>query len=189
MRRTLGLLMMLLVVLLRGVGVSVANAATLSSHPVAGQPSTVAACGGYYTVRTGDTLANIAGRCSVGLQTLVAANGLGWYSRVYPGQRLVIPSTRPASPAARPVTSGNYGCTNPYVVRAGDTLASIAARCGTTVANLLGWNGLSRNTVFPGQSVTTRGAPVAVLPSQSSGSASRTLTARPTPAIEPPLAP
>ena len=44
-----------------------------------------------YTVRRGDTLGKIADRQGVSLRALLAANGLGSRSTIYPGQELVLP--------------------------------------------------------------------------------------------------
>lgn len=50
-----------------------------------------AASGTVYVVRRGDTLGAIARREGVGLSRLLAANGLGARSTIFPGQRLTIP--------------------------------------------------------------------------------------------------
>ena len=43
-----------------------------------------------YTVQKGDTLSAIAQRNGVTVQTLFAANGLGWASIIYPGQKIAL---------------------------------------------------------------------------------------------------
>ena len=54
-------------------------------------PTTPVAAAGTYTVQKGDTLSTIAGRHGVTIKALFAANGLGWASIIYPGQKLKIP--------------------------------------------------------------------------------------------------
>jgi len=62
---------------------------------------------------------------------------------------------RPQSPAAHELAGGGtiaaLKCPTIYVVRYGETLYSIAARCGTTAAVLMRANGLRTARVWPGQ--------------------------------------
>jgi LysM repeat protein len=113
-------------------------------------PSLALAQGGStYVVQPGDTLAAISARYGMTLAQLAAANGLSWNSWVYVGQRLVIPGVTEAPTA--PV-----GGT--YVVQPGDTLVSIAARHGTTVAALMAANGLANaNFIYVGQRLVIPG--------------------------------
>lgn len=89
-----------------------------------------------YTVVAGDTLYSIAN--TKGFNTtipLMARFGID-STQIYTGNVIQVPV---ANPAACP---GNYA----YVVRAGDTLSSIAVKCGTTVDNLKAINGISGDT-------------------------------------------
>ncbi len=92
-----------------------------------------------YTVRRGDTLAKIAAHSGVSARELAAANGLSTRARLRAGQKLTIPT---AGPSAQP--AGAFKWIN-YQVRAGDTLAAIAARYDCTVDDLMGWNNLRRH--------------------------------------------
>ena len=59
------------------------------------------------------------------------------------------------------------GCSNPYAVRKGDTLAKIAQRCGVSVASVKKLNGLSSNTISVGQTLViraSRGSTLSVAP-------------------------
>jgi LysM repeat protein len=59
------------------------------------------------------------------------------------------------------------GCSNPYTVRKGDTLAKIAQRCGVSVASIKKLNGLSGSTIRVGQVLvlrTSRGSAPSVTP-------------------------
>ncbi|MFH8252330.1 LysM peptidoglycan-binding domain-containing protein [Microbacterium sp. B2969] len=126
--------------------------------PAAAAPAAPAAGSGTYTVQNGDTLSSIAARNGLTVQALFSANGLGWSSIIYPGQKVVIPgasggaaSTPPAPPApAAPVASSGT-----YEVRKGDTLTSIAQRNGLTVQTLFALNGLGWSSIiYPGQKLT-----------------------------------
>ena len=106
-----------------------------------------------YIVQSGDTLTAIAARNGVSLADLAAANKLSMMSYVYIGQTLKIPapSAAPAAPAAPTPTQPPVGTSpaqsNPngtvYTVQNGDTLTSIAAKFGTTVAAIQSSNSLA----------------------------------------------
>jgi len=119
-------------------------------------------CIGYYTVKSGDTLYRIARHCGVSTWALARANGLTLASVINVGQRLVMPGSRGdktivtttrANTSRRSTSS--VGCSNPYRIRSGDTLAAIALRCGVSVANLRQWNNLLSNTIRSGQLLNT----------------------------------
>ncbi|MCM2269751.1 MAG: LysM peptidoglycan-binding domain-containing protein, partial [Thermoanaerobaculia bacterium] len=66
------------------------------------------------------------------------------------GQRLLIPGRGGSASGAGAGAARSSG--GVYVVRAGDTLGSIAAREGVSLARLLAVNRLSgRSTIYPGQ--------------------------------------
>ncbi len=100
----------------------------------------------YVTVKMGDTLYSIAARYGVSPDALVAANKLPNVNFVYVGQRLVIPGKN--LPNANTVATNGV-----YLVRAGDTLFSIAVKHSTTVAEMMRLNGLASSFVYTGQTL------------------------------------
>lgn len=104
---------------------------TSSPAPAAAQ----AVCGGFHTVQTGDSLAEIAQRCGVTIPALLAANpGVTHDRDLEEGARLRVP--RPGARQPSPVEA----CGASYAVRPGDTLQDIALRCGLTVPLLIAAN-------------------------------------------------
>ena len=89
-------------------------------------------------MQAGDTLSGIAARFGTTVAELVSLNNISDPNLIYVGQVLKIPS------------SGNSSRT--YTVQAGDTLSYIAAKFGTTVANLVTLNNISDpNLIYVGQ--------------------------------------
>ncbi|MCX7669034.1 MAG: LysM peptidoglycan-binding domain-containing protein [Anaerolineae bacterium] len=78
-----------------------ASALTLTNalRMVAIRSDTALKCPSVYRVRIGETLPAIAARCGVSTTAIMKANGLR-SSRVWPGQRLYIPTPTPAQPPA-----------------------------------------------------------------------------------------
>jgi murein DD-endopeptidase MepM/ murein hydrolase activator NlpD len=96
-----------------------------------------------HVVERGETLFSIAGRYGVTVDAVTHANAVSDPRKIYVGQRLIIPS---GSTSIGPTE------TAPYVLEAGDTLASIAQRYGTTWHALAQLNDLlAPNTVVAGQ--------------------------------------
>lgn len=109
----------------------------------------------YYTVRAGDTLATIAARYGTTVQALMTANNIINPNFIYTGQQLVI--SYGSSPSPQPQPQPNPGS---YVVQAGDTLAIIAARYGTSVAAIVTANNLpNANFIYSGQVLIIPGPP------------------------------
>ena len=99
-----------------------------------------------YTVRSGDTLSDIAKEHGISTSALKRANGLS-SSRIYPGKVLSVPESVSATKAAPSRTADGP---NTYRVRKGDTLYDIASRFGVSISALRRANGLSGSRIYPG---------------------------------------
>lgn len=115
-----------------------------------------------YTVRKGDTLAEIAGKLGTEIDDLAKTNGLKKPYRLQPGQVLKNPKAKAAAAsssskstkASKPAASE----AKTYTVRSGDTLFGIAQRNGTTVDALRELNGMGRSTsLVPGRKLKLSG--------------------------------
>ena len=92
-----------------------------------------------YIIQRGDTLSGIAFRYHTTVEQLAALNHLSNPNLIYPGTRLILPTTSSAPPIQ-------------YVVRPGDTLYGIALKFNTTIAALAAKNNiLNPNLIFIGQ--------------------------------------
>ena len=92
-----------------------------------------------YKVRSGDTLSGIASSFGMTTAALASKNNISNPNFITVGQTLVVSGT--GSAAAKT-----------YMVRSGDTLSGIAAKYGTTAANLARINGISNpNFIQVGQ--------------------------------------
>ncbi|MCB0881227.1 MAG: LysM peptidoglycan-binding domain-containing protein [Thermoleophilia bacterium] len=130
---------------------------TVSAVVVTGTPATA-----YHTVRSGETLGSIARRYTVPIGALISANGIRNPDLLTIGSRLSVPSSRSttatvasvAVPVASPSSSAGV-----HRVASGETLGSIAARYGTTVARIQSLNGISDpNLVVQGAALKVPGA-------------------------------
>ena len=119
---------------------------------------------GVHVVQRGENLFRIALRYGTSVRALAAANGIANSHRVYVGQRLVIPGRgNTPAPPPQPAPSGQT-----YVVRRGDTLSSIALRCGVSVWALAQANGIRNpSLIYVGQvlRVPSGGSPAPPAPS------------------------
>ena len=103
--------------------------------------------GFWYQVKRGDTLASIAARFGVTVDGLAAVNGLSNINRIYAGTYLWIPAA-----SVPPTFPPGQTCRAKHTVKAGDTLAKIAAKYGVTVWRLAWNNGIQNyNRISVGQ--------------------------------------
>ncbi|QOD42852.1 muramidase family protein [Clavibacter zhangzhiyongii] len=129
-----------------------------------------------YVVEQGDTVSSIAGRFGLSTASVLAQNGLGWKTTIFPGQTLTLGgsgSSATAAPASAPSGSGTS-----YTVAAGDTVSGIAGKHGVSTSAVLQANGLqSTSTIFPGNRLTIPGgsssAAPAVAPAPSASPAAK----------------
>jgi LysM repeat protein len=155
----------------RSLQVLTASVAATATVAVVGSTASVAFAAPVvatsYTVGAGDTLGSIATSYGTTVSALAAANALANPNLIYAGQILSLGAV--ASPTAG-TTSADSGS---YTVQSGDTLGSIAAAHGTTVAALAAVNGLANpNLIYRGQVLSLGGAattPTTTTPTVSAG--------------------
>lgn len=123
-----------------------------------------------HVVRSGDTVRDIALRYGTTNSVIIAQNRLkGGGGMLSIGQRLVVPRTAKMAAAQAAATRAAQAraakaraaaiARSTYTVRAGDTLGSIAAKRGVSLASLLKANRLrATSTIHPGQKLRVGGS-------------------------------
>jgi len=121
---------------------------------------------GTHVVRSGETLGSIAQRNGTTVQALVEANGIANPNLIIAGTTLKVPGA----------AGGGSSSAGSHTVAAGDTLASIAARYGTTVSAIASANGISNpNLIVVGRSLQVSGAARPSTPAPGASSEGRQL--------------
>ena len=101
-----------------------------------------------YTIKSGDTLSEIAERYGTTVQEIAQANGITNVNLIFPKEKIRICN------ATMILTGTNDNDGQVYIVKSGDTLYGIAIRYGVTVDELVRKNGIAnRNLIFPGQRI------------------------------------
>jgi LysM repeat protein len=152
------------------------RSAFTSAGKAAGNPTvqpvvaaTAASAPASYRVAAGDTVSSIAGRYGLATASVLALNGLGWKSIIFPGQVLKLTNGGAApiaSPAAPQASNGRY------TIMKGDTVGSIAKKFGISTQTVLSANGLGWSSIiYPGQTLaiptlapSSTGAATAIAP-------------------------
>ena len=140
------------------MAVTAASAAALVRAAVTPAPAT-------YTVVAGDTVSDIASAFGLSTPTVLALNGLGWSSTIYPGQVLKLTASGPVESAPAPTPVAPELSTHTIV--AGDTISGVASAHGVSTESVLAANGLGWSSIiFPGQTlvIPTTGAIAEVAP-------------------------
>ena len=133
--------------------IAVANTAIKSTTDSIG--ITAASAPAMYTVAGGDTVSDIAGRFGLSTASVLALNGLGWSSLIFPGQQLKLTASGPVPPVAAPEEAPEIGR---YTIVAGDTISAIADRFGVSTLSILTANGLGWSSIiYPGQTIAIPG--------------------------------
>ncbi|CAM3685191.1 peptidoglycan endopeptidase LytE [Aeromicrobium ponti] len=123
-----------------------------------------------YKVQLGDTLWRISINNNLSVEELKKWNNISG-STIYTGQSLSL--LAPHSHEASTGTSSSGAVS--YTVKSGDTLWGIARTHGLSVSALKNLNGLSRDTIYPGQKLKVKGTSQSVsvpAATASSGSSS-----------------
>ncbi len=159
-----------------GTGDTVVSAAVTSLPSTPGStvvPSTSAAdetyTGATYTVVARDTVFGIARRAGISAQALADFNDWpdGIDHPIYPGDSIKVPAeVSPPAPTSTSAPGGSAASTTStsvtagpggtYVIVAGDYLAAIAAKTGTTVQAIVevnGWPDGDKHLIVPGQTI------------------------------------
>jgi LysM repeat protein len=115
-----------------------------------------------YRVVAGDTVSSIAGRFGLSTASVLAQNGLGWKSVIFPGQILSLgPGAATPTVSTASTTSAATG-SGRHTVASGETVTSIAGKHGVSISAMLAANGLTGNSViYPGQSLVVPGVATA----------------------------
>lgn len=104
-----------------------------------------------YKIQSGDTLSKIAIKLGVSQDVLQKANGIANPNKIYAGQVLKVPGA--SAPAPKPAApTKKY-----HKVVSGDTVSELAAKYGSSLAQIKAWNGLdSRYTIRIGQTLRVK---------------------------------
>ena len=100
---------------------------------------------GNYTVKSGETISEIADRYNISSERLLELNGIRDPKGLQVGRRITVPTAGPAKPAKPPVLpaiTSAQGKALSHTVRPGDTLSDIANTYGVPVEKIAALNGL-----------------------------------------------
>ncbi len=137
-----------------GTKTAKAEAKVAAAETKAEKTRTLAAKRSNYTVKSGDSVWNIARKFEVPVETLLASNGMKSGRDLRNGQKLYIPAAGEAETRVQHNKAKNALKVITHRVQEGDTIWNIARRYNVDPASVLSRNKLDRNAVLkPGQEI------------------------------------
>ena len=136
-------------------------------------------------LKPGDKIEKVAAAHGLSVAKLKAINGVGPKGKFTPGQTLLVPvpgtsAVNEPLPIIIPAVATVSAPRPPYVVKKGDTLASIANRFGVTVDDLRRWNKSAQGRVSPGLKLAVQQPRASVRKAAATGKSGKK-TAKPVP--------
>ena len=127
---------------------------------------------GNYTVKSGETISELADRYGISTNRLLELNGIRDPKGLQVGSRITVPTAGPAKPPVLPAISAAQGKALSHTVRSGDTLSDIANTYGVPVERIAALNGLKDpDNLVPDTQLKLRNPPP--LPKPAANPASR----------------
>ena len=132
-----------------GTKLTVPGAPSSPSRGGGGGSPTKGAGGGNYTVKSGETISEIADRYGISTNRLLELNGIRDAKGLQVGTRITVPTAGPAKPSKTASARSTSGPSSPasrgpanYTVKSGETISEIADRYGISSERLLELNGI-----------------------------------------------
>lgn len=165
------------------------NSSSSSSSNTSSNTSTTSS---YYTVKSGDSVWLIANKYGISMNQLIQWNGIK-NNLIHPGQKLVVGKNGSSSTSNN--TSSNTGSSSSagtsnntsantnnntgtagkyYTVKSGDSVWLVAHNNGITMNQLIQWNNIKNNFIYPGQKLLVSKTGNTTNTNQSNGATNNT---------------
>ncbi|MDB7281129.1 LysM peptidoglycan-binding domain-containing protein [Enterococcus faecium] len=139
--------------------------------------------GAKYTVQSGDSVWKISNDHGITMAQLIEWNNIK-NNFVYPGQQLIVSNGGSSNTGANTgntsgsnssnSSSSNTASGTKYTVKAGDSVWSVSNKYGITMAQLIQWNNIQNNFIYPGQQLTVSNSGSTNSASSNTGSSAKT---------------
>ncbi len=139
--------------------------------------------GAKYTVQSGDSVWKISNDHGITMAQLIEWNNIK-NNFVYPGQQLIVSNGGSSNTGANTgntsgsnssnSSSSNTASGTKHTVKAGDSVWSVSNKYGITMAQLIQWNNIQNNFIYPGQQLTVSNSGSTNSASSNTGSSANT---------------
>ncbi|EME8064705.1 LysM peptidoglycan-binding domain-containing protein [Enterococcus faecium] len=135
--------------------------------------------GAKYTVQSGDSVWKISNDHGITMAQLIEWNNIK-NNFVYPGQQLIVSNGGSSNTGntsgsnSSNSSSSNTASGTKYTVKAGDSVWSVSNKYGITMAQLIQWNNIQNNFIYPGQQLTVSNSGSTNSASSNTGSSANT---------------
>lgn len=139
-----------------GQVLTVSKSATDDNHSGTTTPTN----GDQYTVKAGDSVWAIANKYGISMNDLISWNHIT-NNLIHPGDVLIVSKNTTDHPNNNNSNNNNdnQASNKTYTVKAGDSVWAISNRYGISMADLVKWNHIRNNFIYPGQKlVVSQGA-------------------------------
>ncbi len=145
-----------------------ANTGNTSGSNSSNSSSSNTASGTKYTVKAGDSVWSVSNKYGITMTQLIQWNNIQ-NNFIYPGQQLTVSNSGSTNSASSNTgssantnnsSSANTGSSSSqgtYTVKAGESVWSVANKNGITMNQLIEWNNIKNNFIYPGQQLIVKG--------------------------------
>ncbi|MGX7173273.1 LysM peptidoglycan-binding domain-containing protein [Enterococcus ratti] len=123
--------------------------------------NTLQPSGAKYTVKAGESVWSVATKHGISMNQLIEWNHIK-NNFIYPGQQLIVKGGTSSSASTNNVTVNQGNVTHvsdkkTYTVKAGESVWSVATKHGISMNQLMEWNHIKNNFIYPGQQLIVKG--------------------------------